>query len=262
MDINNFVIDRILRGVALHTGTGEVLYSVNQIENPTLTCAAEGTDAVDALGSPIMTFERSKTAEFSAENSLIDLGLLATQMGTTKKIATADNKVITPQFETVDVTKDMTEYTLKHEPIEDIDKIYVLNGDSTLGKKYTSGVSSTASTFVYDKTAHKITLPSGLKPDSQLFIMYEYESDKAVEIVNSATKFPQSCKFIMQVLGADVCDTSTLIFAYLIFPNCKLSSNVELTFTTEGKHPFSLKANQAYCDKEKKLFQIVVPESE
>jgi hypothetical protein len=51
--------------------------------------------------------------------------------------------------------------------------------------------------------------------------MYEYEADGAdkngaVEVANSATNFPTGCKFVMEILGADVCDQTNLIYAYLV----------------------------------------------
>lgn len=62
-DLNNFVIDRIVRGIAiaqdnkdtqaLGVGAGEILFSINQITNPSLSCTSESTDAVDALSVPI-----------------------------------------------------------------------------------------------------------------------------------------------------------------------------------------------------------------
>ena len=59
-DLNNFVIDRIVRGVALSQDDDSVLFSINQIQNASLNCASESTDAVDALGTPIATFYRAR----------------------------------------------------------------------------------------------------------------------------------------------------------------------------------------------------------
>jgi hypothetical protein len=92
--------------------------------------------------------------------------------------------------------------------------------------------------------------------------MYEYLSDAAVEVVNSANSFPKAGKFVMEVLGNDVCDPTTLIYAYVIFPNAKLDPNTTVQFSTESKHPFKMLAQQAYCDKQKILFKIVIPQAE
>jgi hypothetical protein len=257
-DISNFIIDRILRGVMTSTADGSVMYSINQIENPSLECSADEKVAVDALGTTIQTYHLAKNATLSAENSMFDLGLFATQQGSEKKIASASSKIITPIFENIDVKG--TSVVLKHKPKDALTAIYELKGDSTMGKKYTVNATATVDKFAFDEASKTITLPTGVTVGSQIFVMYEYETENAVEITASATEFPKAGKFIMEVLGNDVCDPTTLIYAYIIFPNAKLDPNTSITFSTESKHPFSMKAQQAYCDKEKTLFKIVIPQ--
>ena len=254
-DINNFVIDRVIRGVALSQKDDSVLFSINQMQNVSLNCASESTDAVDALGTPIATFYRAKSAEFSAENAIFDMNLMATQLGTTKKVASSTAKITAPAMESF--TYGTGSYELKHTPKTVPNEIYVLNGDSTFGKKFVKGTNASATEFgITNKT---LALPTGLNAGDELFVMYDYETEDAVEVVSSATEFPVGCKFVMEVLGADVCDQTTLIHAYVIFPNFKLSPDFDWSVATDGSHPFSGKAQQAYCDKEKKLFNIVIP---
>ena len=254
-DINNFVIDRVIRGVALSQKDDSVLFSINQMQNVSLNCASESTDAVDALGTPIATFYRAKSAEFSAENAIFDMNLMATQLGTTKKVASSTAKITAPAMESF--TYGTGSYELKHTPKTVPNEIYVLNGDSTFGKKFVKGTAASATEFsITNKT---LALPTGLNAGDELFVMYDYETENAVEVVNSATEFPVGCKFVMEVLGADVCDQTTLIHAYVIFPNFKLSPDFDWSVATDGSHPFSGKAQQAYCDKEKKRFNIVIP---
>jgi hypothetical protein len=258
-DINNFVIDRIVRGVALSQKDDSVLFSINQIQNASLNCASESTDAVDAMGTPIATFYRAKSAEFSAENALFDMNLMATQLGTEKKVASETSKITVPAMESFEVVEGL-KYELKHTPKVAPTEIYALNSDSTFGVKYVKGTAATAEAFsIADKT---ISLPTGLAVGTEMFVMYEYETDKAVEVVNSAKNFPVGCKFIMEVLGCDVCDQTNLVYAYVIFNNAKLSPDFDWSIATDGTHPFSMKAQQDYCDKEKRLFSIVIPGDE
>lgn len=258
-DVNNFVIDRVVRGIALSHTDGSVLFSINQIQNASLNCASESTDAVDALGTPIATFYRAKSAEFSAENALYDMGLMATQLGTKKKVASATEKIVAPAMENFTVAAG-GKYTLKHTPITAPSEIYALNGDSTFGVKYVKGTSASATAFAYADGI--ITLPTDVAVGSEMFVMYEYETEKAVEVINSATEFPVGCKFVMEVLGCDVCDQTNLIYAYVIFNNFKLSPDFDWSIQTDGAHPFSGKAQQDYCDKEKRLFSIIIPSDE
>lgn len=260
-DLNNFVIDRIVRGVALSQKDDSVLFSINQIQNASLNCASESTDAVDALGTPIATFYRAKSAEFSAENALFDMQLMATQLGTKKKVASANAKITVPAMETFEVEASK-EYTLKHLPKVVPAEIYALNGDSTFGVKYTKGTAAADGIFAIDAATGKISLPSDVVVGTEMFVMYEYETENAVEVVNSATEFPVGCKFVMEVLGCDVCDQTNLIYAYVIFNNFKLSPDFDWSIATDGAHPFSGRAQQDYCDKEKRLFSIVIPGDE
>ena len=231
-DLNNFVIDRIVRGVALSQKDDSVLFSINQIQNASLNCASESTDAVDAMGTPIATFYSAKSAEFSAENALFDMNLMSTQLGTTKKVASATSKITVPGMESFTIgelswdgkTTIADKYTLKHTPtvstvvidgvsttVSSVKEIYALNGDSSFGTKYTKATAASATEFAI--TDNVITLPTGLAKDTEMFVMYEYETDKAVEVVNSAKNFPVGCKFIMEVLGCDVCDQTNLVYA-------------------------------------------------
>ena len=199
-DLNNFVIDRIVRGVALSQKDDSVLFSINQIQNASLNCSSESTDAVDALGTPIATFYRSKQAEFSAENAIFDMNLMATQMGSKKKVASASDKITVPAMESFTVAAG-GKYELKHSPKAAPTEIYAINGDSTFGTKYVKETAASATAFsIADKT---ITLPTGIAEGTDMFVMYEYETENAVEVANSATEFPVGCKFIMEVLGCD-----------------------------------------------------------
>lgn len=155
-----------------------------------------------AMGTPIATFYRAKSAEFSAENALFDMQLMATQLGTTKKVATTSDKVTAPAME--QFSSENPTYTLKHTPKAAPSEIYALNGDSTFGTKYTKSTDVSNTSFAYANGV--ITLPKNLPAGTELFVMYEYDTDSAVEVVNNATQFPVGCKFVMEILGCDVCD--------------------------------------------------------
>lgn len=184
---------------------------------------------------------------------------MATQLGTKKKVASSTDKVTVPAMESFTVEAGL-KYDLKHTPKAAPTEIYALNSDSTFGVKYTKATSADAEHFsISDKT---VSLPTGIAVGTEMFVMYEYETDKAVEVVNSATQFPVGCKFIMEVLGCDVCDQTNLVYAYVIFNNAKLSPDFDWSIATDGSHPFSMKAQQDYCDKEKRLFSIIIPGDE
>jgi hypothetical protein len=102
-----------------------------------------------------MTLYRSKTCEISGENAILDFNLTAVQMGTDKKIASADEVIRVPAQEVIEVpvTEEGVAATinLKHAPIKKPAFIYALNEDSSLGEKYASDETAPTETkFVVD----------------------------------------------------------------------------------------------------------------
>lgn len=261
MKINNFVIDRVLRGMMFSTADGSYMWSINQITEPSLNITSETAEAVDALGSRIAVFNRGKSAEFSAQNSLFDLGLFAAQNGVEVQEATQAAPIATPMFDEITLVSGTTAYSLSQTPKTAPSTVYKMNGDGTLGTAY--GRSSTAADedeFFYDATNVKITPPTSLQAGDRIFVMYDYDLEAGTAVTGDAVNFPKAGKFVMEILGADVCDPTTLIHAYLVFPNAKLDANVDLSFTTDGNHPFTIQCQQSYCDNQKILYQIIIPE--
>lgn len=262
MTVNNFVIDHVLRGIMFSTADGSYMWSINQITDPSLNITSETAEAVDAMGSTIATFNRGKTAEFTANNSLFDLGLFAAQNGVEKTVGSAANKIVTPKFDVITYDGSTSVYALAETPTDDLEKMYLLNGDGTLGTVFSAGVSAGATTFVYDSTEHKVTVPTGLTAGDQLIAIYDYEATSGVAVIGDAVNFPKAGRFVMEILGTDTCDPTTQIHAYLEFPNAKLDANVDLSFTTDGNHPFTIQCQQNYCDPQKTLFKLIIPDED
>ena len=243
--INSFLINRVL-SVTGFDGDENILYRLTQPQNVGLSTTSETAEVVDALGSPIAVFDRSKAAELTGENAIFDLSLLAEQHGV--KVQNTVDSV--PCFETIAVTADNKgkEVALAHTPVDDtMVKAYALNGDSSIASTLTATVAD-----------GKITIPE--TDATQILVSYEYKPDAASMVVVSADKFATAHKIVVEILGCDVCNTEDLIYAYLIMDQAKMSSDTDLTFGTDLVHSFTVSAQVSYCDPNKKLFYIVIPE--
>lgn len=253
-DATNLVFDKVLRVVAFDK-QDKFLYSMTQVQDASLNGAAESTDVLDNVGAKIMTLYRAKTAEFSGSNALFDLGILGAQVGSEKVIATDTAKITVPAFETITIG-DATTYELKNEPVDTITEIYALNGDSSLGKKFSAAEAASETAFVISEQT--ITLPTGLEKGSQLFVMYEYKSQNAVKVVNESNKFPKAVKLVIEALCYEPCDPDTKILTYIICNNAQMSSDFDVTMAAGETHPFTYLLQQDYCSAEKKLYEVVV----
>jgi hypothetical protein len=231
------------------TKTGELLWSLNQIQSPSLNMESETVEATDALGTPIMSFDRSKSCTFSAENAIFDLSLLAEQVGTEAKTEVRN----IPVFETLTVEDGAV--TLNNTPVDAVAYVYVVNGDGSLGTEYAVNDEKTDFTV----SGKKITFNVEIENGTQIFASYEYEG-KATYVMNSANNFPKAGKFVMEVLGRDVCDSTTEIYAMLVLPSAKLSASTDISFETEMTQGFELTAQQNYCSATNELFTLIIPE--
>lgn len=219
----------------------------------------------------ITKVERNKSCEFSGSNAIFDMGLLAAQNGTSKKVA-GDNGT----YFSVTITEEITwvtgtDVTLAHVPTgtsgSEIPFIYELKGDGTYGKKYVCGASAGAGTYKITANTKKITPPTDVTTSSKALVIYTYTADGttgngAVQVVGDAVNFPDAGRGLLEVLGCDLCDISTKYYAYLEFPQAKLLSQFDINLTTDGNHPFTIRCMQDYCDNEKKLFSLTVPEGQ
>lgn len=242
--VNNFLINRVL-SVTGFDSNENILYRLTQPQNVGLSTTSETAEVVDALGTPIAVFDRSKSAELTGENAIFDMKLLAEQHGTVVEL-TAE---AVPAFETIAV-KDIETKELAHTPLKPaMVKVYALNGDSSLGVAIAEAA--------YNEG--KITLPEGVEAEHVL-VSYDYKPDAATKVTVSADKFATAHKVVVEILGCDVCDTENLIYGYLVIEAGKMSSDTDLTFGTDLVHSFTVSAQVSYCSPDKRLFYIVIPE--
>lgn len=265
MNIKNFVVDKVRHAAAFNRLTSEMMYHLTEVQNPSLGSTADSKQCIGADGAPIMTLYTAKSATFSAESALLDFGLMAAQYGTEMQEAAEGSTIVFPGIEEFVLTDQQTEITLEHVPVgetgAEIKYIYVTN-PGAVATRYDLGTAAAAATFVLDAANKKITLPTGLKAGDNVFVYYEYNATSGARILNSANNFPKACKFVLDVLGHDVCNKDVVYAAKILFRNAELSPNVDITLATDGNHPFEIQANQEYCSADKGLFEIFIPDAE
>lgn len=256
---NELILDRVRSMTFNDLSTGEMLFRLTQLEDPTLTCTSEGEEVTDALGSVITTLYRSKKATFSATNSLVSLDLAAAQYGTKKEVAGNGKEIVTRTFETITIPDAATTVKLAHKPAnkDDVKFIYsIANGE--LGKSYKAGANASDTEFVVADDG-TITPPTGLT--GKIYVEYEFKTENAVRIVNKASKFPEAAKVVIYAIFRDACNENVVYSGVIVCPKAKFNpESVELALTSTGKHAFELNMMKDYCEDDGDLFTIIVNE--
>lgn len=233
---------------------GKVLARLTQIESPQLNTTTENDSVVDAIGTEIMKLYRSKKAQFTAQNSLFNLDLYATQLGTQKKVASSASKILSPAEERLKVANGKV--TLANKPAGEFRYIYLLkqNNIYTILEKDTT---ASAGKFAINNT--EISVETASVPDgSILWIPYEYESENAISIANYSDKFPEVVAFNASVIFKDPC-TEKDILGFIVAKRAKIDpSSIELALTKDGKHPFTIDLFKPYCDEDGELYNFII----
>lgn len=259
-NIDNIVINRAIAGTMFDRTTREPLFYLNQITEPSLECTGEAADVVDAQGIKIASFDRSKEASLSGSSALVNLGLAAAQFGGEKIVADADNKFLVPVREVLSATGG--KITLEGTPATGYEVTFVneMTKDGGLGTAYVLEGSVEGATNTFTTAGQEITLSGEVDDGTRFIVFYKKETDQGVKIENSADIFSKGGEFVLEVLLADICDTTKVFHGYVIFYNAKMSNETTIDFNNEATHGFTINAMQDYCDESKKLFEIIVTE--
>lgn len=271
---NELILDKVRQLVAQDLETGEIVFRLTSLEEPSIGCTAEGEEITDAIGAVITTLYRAKRATFSATNSLISLDLAAAQYGTKKEVAGATNEkgeVIYPTitdygFEILPIEKDATTVKLaklgegKTLNVDSIKYIYAIENNE-VGTSYKVGGTATETEAVVADDG-TITLPTTVT-SGKIYVEYTFENENIVKVTNKASNFPEAVKAIIHAYFRDVCNENKVYSGKIICPKAKLNpESIELALTSTGKHPFEMTMMRDYCAEEgmDELFSIIVSE--
>lgn len=266
-NFNEIVIDRPLRAHK-YDFNGRKEWTATQIQNLTLEMGGEAVYATDAIGTNIMAFDRSKTASISFENALMNMGVLASQRGVKRNVASEAQKLKLTVVEMILVTGDDANpvLNLSHTPFAEvsgapfkyIDKVDV--NYNTI-ETYELGETPAENFSVSDA---KVTLPTGkqIKTGDHMVVKYTYEATEGTQITDSADVFGSAGEVIIDCLCYNPCDPQNKVLLSIIFPNAKEDNNVSLTISNELTHPVTINAMQDYCSSDKTLFRIEMAKAE
>lgn len=264
-NINELVIDRPLRAHK-YDFNGRKLWTATQIQNLTLELGGEAVYTVDAIGTNIMAFDRSKSASISFENALMHVGVLAEQRGVQKRVASGVSKLDLTKVELLEVTgaPSAPVVTLSQTPKEITTGVsfqYVDKVDANYNtiETYELGETPAENFSVADKV---VTLPTGkqLKNGDKIAVKYTYEADEGAQIIDAADVFGSPGEIIIECIGYNPCDQQNKLAFNIIFPNGKEDNNVSLTISNELTHPVTINAMQDYCSTDKTLFRVELME--
>ncbi len=252
-----FTIDRVIRMTAQVVGNhnypngasgmftdGDILFTVKDVQDASLSTSAELEDAVDGQGNIINQYLRSKTAEWSGSNALFDFGMAATQYGD-KVYASTSGTV--QKTEIIEVSANANSGTLVGTlAANGAYKVYEIGTDGmTLGSKVSN-------VTVNANAVSGLTASTSAK---KYFVKYDATVSNITKIENRVDAANVPFKLTVEAIGNDTCTGSTS-YLYITAPYAKMSPDFDWSVATDGTHDFTINCMKQYCGDEG-LFSIV-----
>ena len=225
--LDDIIIDRIQMAVA-EDFDGNLLYTLTQLADATISITAESKDAVDAQGTLIKRFYQGKQGEFTANNAMLNLNIIGAASGEGKKIATAESKVVMPRIITVKAgaTVELKEFE------EGTVVVNALSNNGAMGEAFKLGEAASATEFAING---KVLTPPTADGVDQYVVKYDRPCADGVAIINKADKFPSTVRLTLKALCVDPCSADTLRACYIVMPSFQVSPEHEINFTTDGQ---------------------------
>lgn len=262
-DFDKYVIDKIDLITGISKSTGELYFMMDEIKDGSIENGGEKVFGTGSHGTRISALNTNKTAKVSANNGFIIGGTIEAQTGTDAVIASASNKLVVPNVETIEVV-DPTKVTIEYTPVgtsgAEIPYIYKANRDGTQGEKYPIGATASATEFSLKPSDKEITLPTDVfKKGDRVIVIYDYEASAGKKYSNTGVAFAKTCKLIVDVLCRDVCDNETVLHTKFVFPNASIDGNFTITIGNEpAAHAFSAEAMTDVCSSNKTMWDWYV----
>lgn len=259
---NELILEKIRSVEEYDPATFELTGRYTQIEDPSLKTSADATEVTDAMGATIQTFYNAQKGTFDFTNSLFSLDLAASQYGSKKVVADSANKIVMPVSEVLPIGTGGA-VVLKYTPVgtagAEVKYVKVINENNTFGETYEVSAAAGDGKFTIDASTKTITLPTGVT--GRVFVNYEKETEKAVQVVKRTDGVPEVKTLLIHAIFHDPCNKNLVYAGVIRCPRAQIDpSSTELSLKSDGKHAASYVLNKEYCSDDSKLFDILVSE--
>lgn len=252
--LDDIIIDRIQMAVA-EDFDGNLLYTLTQLADATISITAETKDAVDAQGTLVKRFYQGKQGEFTANNAMINLNVIGAASGDGKVMASTSEKITMPKIEKVKAGQDLDISGY----VDGTVVVNALSTNGTMGKAYKLGTTVGADVFVINTSEGKTTLKLPTDTKEVLYVVkYQRQVSEGAYIANKADKFPGTVRLTLKALCVDPCSADTLRACYIVLPSFQVNPDIEISLTTDAQLSYSGVLQVDYCAADKTLYEVYI----
>lgn len=252
----------------------EAVWKCSDISHFKISQDGEITRKTDSSGATMFRLCTDKSAAVSFDIAMWDLNILSALSGSEmRKLDGTENPydielIHVPYAQSFTLTDtDITNgyVTLDVEPRLNQFGYYEisahkLSADDSIETAYQQSVEvdNTHFSVTNDK---QFNLPTSLNAGDVIEMLYEYETRKGVEIVNTLTSMPETWKVRFLLLVSPICNTEKIMSIWVTANNATPDISNELNFDITEDISVRLELGCNACDNDNRLYEIVVAEN-
>lgn len=231
--------------------TGDFKFSLDELQNATISQSQEKTDITGKQGRKLGSLKKNKAVKISGTNGLVSAGLMELQSGCSFDVDTdtyvmwtdhlnVSDNATTTSYEAIAMNGDGTE----------IEQAYVKNEDGTLGTALVQGAATADGVFTYDPTTKVMNFEAGeitnrLDGEANLVVFYKRKI-KGHVLENLSDKYSEKCTLYIDATGEDTCGRVFRVQFYV--PKADFDGNFELAMgDSQTVHNFEAEALAGSC---------------
>ena len=223
--------------------TGAYKWTLDELQNATLSQTQEKTDVTGKAGRKISSLKRNKAVSISATNGLLSGGLLESQTGGEFENKATD--ILWTDYLTVTSAAATTTWKAVGTEGAEIEELYVRNPDGTLGESMTQDATAAAGKFTYDPETKALGFDASVVDGTEIVVYYK-RTITADVLVNDSDTYSGRAAIYIDAMGEDKCSNVYRIQIYV--PKADISGEFSLEFgDSQSVHSFDAEALSGAC---------------
>lgn len=233
--------------------TGDYLFTLDELQNATLSNTEEKQDIVGKQGRKLTSLKKNKAVTVSGSNGLVSGGLFELQVG--NKFKNEVTKVMWTDYLTVKSNAATTAYIAVGTEGAEIAAVYVKNSDGTLGEPMVQADAAADGKFTYNPDTKAMAF-SGLDDGTEV-VAYYMRNIQASVLENLSDKYSGKATLYIDAIGEDKC--ANVYRIQIKIPKADFSGEFSLEMgDSQTMHNFEAEALAGSCGGSSSLWDYIV----
>lgn len=246
MNINDITITSLETINAFDLVSGEYKFTLDELQNAKIANTQEKTDITGKGGRKLSSLKKNKAVVVSGTNGLVSGGLLEAQTGGQFVKKTAP--VMVPDFLTITGDKAVTTYKAIGTAGNEIETVYIVNEDGTLGEALTQATQAGEGQFAYNPTSKEITFNTDAYEDGTEIAVYYFRQVQADVLENLSDSYSEKCVLYIDAFAEDKCGNVYRVQFHI--PKADFSGNFDIELgENQTVHAFEAESLAGACGK-------------